>query len=76
MNRKIEALQHQALEQADTSDFCVRPPFIMEILWEPLPVGFKMPHLKAYDGSTNPTNHLESFRTLILLQEVNDAILC
>ena len=35
-----------------------------------------MPQVEAYDGSMDPLNHLESFKTLMHLQVVLDEIMC
>lgn len=43
---------------------------------EPLPKHFKMSQLKIYDGSTDPVDHLEGFKTLMLFQEATDVVLC
>lgn len=32
--------------------------------------------MEAYGGSTDPCDHLESFKALILLKEVFDALIC
>ena len=35
-----------------------------------------MPQVENYDGNKDPLDHLESFKTLIHLQEVPDEIMC
>ena len=35
-----------------------------------------MPQIKSYDGAKNPLDHLESFNSLMHLQEVADKIMC
>ena len=35
-----------------------------------------MPQVETYDGSKDPLDHLESFKTLMHLQEVVDEIMC
>jgi len=35
-----------------------------------------MPQVKAYNGSKDPLNHLESFKTLMQLQGVPNEIMC
>ena len=37
---------------------------------------FCTPQVEAYDGSKDPLDHLESFKTLIHLQGVADEIMC
>ncbi|XP_057976065.1 uncharacterized protein LOC131163485 [Malania oleifera] len=42
----------------------------------PLPSKFKMPTFEMYKGSTNPVDHLDTFKVLMQLQGVLDAIMC
>ena len=42
----------------------------------PLPPKFRMPQVESYDGSKDPLDHLESFKTLMHLQGVADEIMC
>ena len=35
-----------------------------------------MPQVENYDGSKDPLDHLEFFKTLMHLQEVPDEIMC
>ena len=35
-----------------------------------------MPHIDSYDGVKDPLDHLETFKTLMHLQGVVDAIMC
>ena len=51
-------------------------PFMAPITLFPLPPKFRMPQLESYDGSKDPLNHLESFKTLMPLQGVADEIMC
>ena len=43
-------------------------PFIAPVTLFPLPPKFHMPQIETYDGSKDPLDHLESFKTLIHLQ--------
>ena len=42
-------------------------PFTTEMLNRPLPPKFRLPQLESYDGSKDPLDHIESFKTLMLL---------
>ena len=42
-------------------------PFTNEVLNRPLPPKFHLPQLESYDGSKDPLDHIESFKTLMLL---------
>ena len=51
-------------------------PFTVSVTSFPLPLKFCMPQVESYDGSKDPLDHLESFKTLIHLQGVVDEIMC
>ena len=50
-------------------------PFIAHVTPFPLPAKFYMLQIEAYDGSKDPLDHLESFKTLMHLQGVADEIM-
>ena len=35
-----------------------------------------MPQVEPYDGSTDPIDHFESYKALMTIQGVTDALLC
>ena len=41
-------------------------PFSLQIMNEAIPPKFKMPHMEPYDGTTDPLDHLESFKAMML----------
>ena len=47
-------------------------PFTAPVTSFPLLSKFCIPQVEAYDGSKDPLNHLESFKTLMHLQGVAD----
>ena len=51
-------------------------PFTTSIFSFSLPPKFRMPQVESYDGSKDPLDHLESFKTLMHLQGVADEIMC
>ena len=51
-------------------------PFIAPVTSFPLPPKFRILQVEAYDGSKDPLDHLESFKTLMLLQGAADKIMC
>ena len=51
-------------------------PFITSVNSFPLPPKFCMPQVESNNGSKDPLNHLESFKTLMHLQGVADEIMC
>ena len=51
-------------------------PFTTTVNSFPLPNKFCMPNMDSYDGVKDPLDHLETFKTLMHLQGVADAIMC
>ena len=51
-------------------------PFTAFVTSFPLPQKFRMPQVENYDESKDPLDHLESFKTLMHLQEVPYEIIC
>ena len=51
-------------------------PFTASVSLFPLPLKFRMPQVNSYDGSKDPLNHLESFKTFMHLQGGADEIMC
>ena len=46
--------------------------FCKEIQEAPLPEGFKLPNIKAYEGKADPRDHLDHFNDLMELHIVSD----
>ena len=51
-------------------------PFTNEIIETPLPLKWKGLSIKLYDGSTNPDEHLNVFKTQMTLYTTNKAVWC
>ena len=51
-------------------------PFTTEVLNRPLPPKFHLPQLESFDGSRDPLDHIESFKTLMLLQMTPNEVMC
>ncbi len=51
-------------------------PFTGDMVSYPLPSKFRTPQLESFDGSKDPLDHLESFKTMMCLQGVPDEIMC
>ena len=49
-------------------------PFTASITLFPLPLKFHMSQVETYEGSKDPLDHLESFKTLLHLQGVANKI--
>ncbi|XP_059460361.1 uncharacterized protein LOC132189628 [Corylus avellana] len=51
-------------------------PFTDRVMRFPMPGNFKVPRVGEYDGSGDPSDHMESFRAHIILHETPDEIAC
>jgi hypothetical protein len=51
-------------------------PFSNLVMAFPMPDKFKMPHIKKYDGSKDPTEHVENFWERFILHGTLDEIAC
>ena len=51
-------------------------PFTTEVLNRPLPQKLCFPQLESYDSSKDPLDHIELFKTLMLLQMTLDEVMC
>ena len=51
-------------------------PFTTEVLNRPLPPKFRLPQLESNNGFKDPLDHIESFKTLMLLQMTLDEVMC
>ena len=74
MNRQIEELRHAPPTYGE--NICADPLFSQKIMQEPISSNFKLPQFESYDGTSDLVDHLEAFRTMMLLHEAPDAILC
>ena len=80
MSKEIEELKNASKDKGEENlDGIIRrmnSPFTNEVLNHPLPPKFCLPQLESYDGSKDPLNHIESFKTLMLLQMTPDEVMC
>ena len=80
MQAQLDRLQDQMKGRApDTVEELVRntdSPFTLPVLQAPLHRKFQMPSLETFNGTTDPLDHLETYKNLMLLQAVPDEIMC
>ncbi|XP_077249060.1 uncharacterized protein LOC143888478 [Tasmannia lanceolata] len=82
MERKLEEMDHRIgllLKEGTPvgqQSFSSKPPFTKEVIDTSAPRRFKMPQPPQYDGTTDPIDHLETFKTLMLLHGASDGFLC
>lgn len=71
----LKELHWQNLSLGGEPWFSIYLPFSCKIMNEPVPRHFKAPAMKAYDSTTDLFDNLESFKSLILLQGIYDALM-
>ena len=76
MNFMMNALKGGVSSDLDELVHQTDSPFTALVTSFPLPLKFRMPQVETYDGSKDPLDHLESFKTLVHLQGVVDEIMC
>ncbi|XP_077237337.1 uncharacterized protein LOC143879016 [Tasmannia lanceolata] len=82
MLRRIEEIDHRIEELAKdqgrptVKTYSSKPLFTDKVMDVPAPRGFKMLTVLQYDGTTNTVDHLETFRTMMLLHSASDGFLC
>ncbi|XP_077240216.1 uncharacterized protein LOC143881105 [Tasmannia lanceolata] len=82
MLRRMEEMDHRLEELAKDQNraasraFSSRTPFTDDVMGTPAPRGFKMPTIPQYDRTSDPVDHLETFRTMMLLHGALDGFLC
>ena len=76
MDFMMNALKGRVLSDLDDLVHRIDSPFTAPVTLFPLPPKFHMPQVESYNGSKDPLDHLESFKTLMHLQGVADEIMC
>ena len=75
MGHELEALRMRSGHPYELN-FNATPAFTSEIMEQVVPPRFKMPQTELYDGSSDPLDHLEAFKALMLLHGANDGTMC
>ena len=70
MDFMMNALRGRVFSDVDNLVYQTNSPFTAFVTSFPLPLNFRMPQVENYDGSKDPLDHLESFKTLMHLQGV------
>ena len=80
MRREMDELRNvvkdRAVENLDGMIWRIDSPFTTEVLNRPFPPEFCLPQLEPFDGSRDPLDHIETFKTLMLLQMTLDEVMC
>ena len=67
MDELRSAIKDKGRENLDGMIWRTDSLFTTAILNRPLPPKFRLPQLESYDSSKDPLDHIESFKTLMLL---------
>ena len=76
MDELKSAMKGKVMENLDGMIRRTDSPFTTEVLNRPLPTKFCLPQLESYDGSKDPLDHIESFKTLMHLHMTPDKVMC
>ena len=71
MRRKMDelrnAIKERAVENLDRINRRMVSPFTTKVMNFPFPPKFRLPQLESFDGLGDPLDHIELFKTLMLL---------
>ena len=76
MEVMMNALKGRVSSDLDNLVNRIDSPFTVSVNSFHLPHKFCIPQIDSYDGIRDPLDHLETFKTLMHLQGVADAIMC
>ena len=76
MDELRSAMKDKGGENLDRMIRRTDSPFTTEMLNRPFLPKFRLPQLELYDGSKDPLDHIESFKTLMLLQMTLNEVMC
>lgn len=76
LNTVMEAIRRKTPSIVEALVQRTNHPFFMMIMCHPLPKRFGIPQMQAFDGSKDPFNHFETYKTLILLYDYSDGVMC
>ena len=76
MDKLKSAMKDKGRENLDEMIRRIDSPFTIEVLNCPFPPKFHLPQLESYDSSKDPWDHIESFKTLMLLLMTPDEVMC
>ena len=76
MDKLESSMKDKGRENLDGMIWRTDSSFTTEVLSRLLPPKFCLPQLESYDDSKEPLDHIESFKTLMLLQMTPDEVMC
>ncbi|RWW07945.1 hypothetical protein GW17_00028649 [Ensete ventricosum] len=78
MNQRVDEVQKEFVKSKEEPEenSIGGSTFVPEVQDKPIPQHFRLPTLEAYDGSSDPTEHVAAFRAQMALYETSDALMC
>ena len=76
MDELRSAIKEKTEQSVDRLVRATDSPFITAVLECPMPSKFMLPQLESFDELKNPQDHLNTFKTMLGLQQPPDEILC
>ncbi|RRT63029.1 hypothetical protein B296_00012278 [Ensete ventricosum] len=78
VNRHLDEVQREFIKSKKElrEGSSVESPFVHDIQDNPIPLYFRLPTLEAYDGSSDPTEHIVAFQTHMALYSSSDTLMC
>ncbi|XP_019167842.1 PREDICTED: serine/arginine repetitive matrix protein 1-like [Ipomoea nil] len=78
LRRQMRELQRkmEARDESPEPRDALATPFTKEVMAEPLPWDFRFPAVKPYTGATDPQDHLNRYKAVMMMTGVNDTIMC
>ena len=76
MDKLKKAIKDKGGENLDGMIRRTNSSFTTEVLNRPLSPKFRLPQLESHDSSKDPLDHIESFKTLMLLQMTPNEVMC
>ena len=76
MDELRNAIKEKTNQSLDRMVRATDSPFTTVILECPVPSKFRLPQLEPFDGLKDPQDHLNTFKTILGLQQPPDEILC
>ncbi|XP_075654709.1 uncharacterized protein LOC142624859 [Castanea sativa] len=76
MDLMMDAFRGQVSSDLDELVYRMDSPLTTPVTSFPFPPKFSMSQVESYDGSKDPLDHLETFKTLMHLQGVANEIMC
>ena len=76
LDQQVAELRRDTQRPIEGLRIHTHPPFVRRITQESIPVWFKMPQMELYDGTMDLYDHLERYRTLMMIQGAIDPLMC